>query len=644
MPSYYDDEDDRGDDRHRDRGGRGDRDRDRDRDRGGRSRRDGPVYEEEEIIEARRGPARDRDPRDPRAGALVPRRRDDSESSIEEIDRKYPPKGYGGGRDKGYPPRRAKSHGGGRYDDDYDDRPRKKDRRRRRDYSSSSLSSSPEPRRKPERRKSLVETALAAAGIGAGAGAVASKHDRGKSRDRERDRRGGGRSRRDSYSSDSRSRSRTRGGGRGGDQKEQLIQAAKAALTAGAVEAFRSRKEPGGWAGPKGKRVLTAAIGAGGIDGLLQNKDGGGGGTMQSIQSVIGGLAGNRLINGARDKDGSRSRSRSRSRGGRDGGGGGAGGGLAGLAAGGLAAAAGKAFMDRNKSSDRGDRGRRYSDDDNYGRSSGKRSKSVTDYARDAMNKISGGGKVKDRGSRRDYSDDDDYAPRPRGGGGEGGDGIKSELSSQSSSDDDVSSSEEDQERKQMGKRQLITAGLASVATIHAAQSVYKSIEGRKERKKEVAKGEMSPAEAKKKKNKARLQDASAVGIAALGIKSAYGEWKEMKEQRDEAHEFDIKRAERHARREQRAVDAKKYGITHGYGDGQGAYRASAPDLSPPPTTVYPNGGGYQGQGAYMSGGAGSGVGGGYYGEPSGPHYSDGNPFHTGGVPPPPMGPEPPQY
>jgi len=129
MPSYYDDDDDRRDDRRRDRGG-GDRDRDRDRDRGGHSRRDGPVYEEEEIIEARRGPARDRDPRDLKAGALVPRRRDDSESSIEEIDRRFPPRGHGG-RDKGYPPRRAKSHGGGRYDDDYDDRPRKKDKRRK---------------------------------------------------------------------------------------------------------------------------------------------------------------------------------------------------------------------------------------------------------------------------------------------------------------------------------------------------------------------------------------------------------------------------------------------------------------------------------------------------------------------------------
>ncbi len=366
---------------------------------------------------------------------------------------------------------------------------------------------------------------------------------------------------------------------------------------------------------------------------------------MQMIESVVGGLAGNRLINGARDKDGSRSRSRSRSRGGKDAGGGG----LAGLAAGGLAAAAGKAFMDRNKSKDRGRRDRSSSEDSYRGGGGGgnrNRSKSVTDYARAGMAKLGiGGDKGGDkRGSRRGYDSDDDYVPRPRGGGGEGGDGVKSDIGSESTSEDDVSSTEEEKERKQLGHKQLITAGLASVATIHAAQSVYKSVEGRKERRKEVAKGEMSPQEARKKKNKARMQDAAAIGIAALGIKGAYSEWKEMKEQRDEAKEFDIKRAERHARRQQKLIDARKFGMTHGYGDGQEQYRASAPDLASP-GTVYPsaapysptNGAGYQGGAAFPEAG-------GFYREPAGPHYSDGNPYHAGGVPPPPIGPDPPRY
>lgn len=416
------------------------------------------------------------------------------------------------------------------------------------------------------------------------------------------------------------------------------MQAAKAALTAGAAEAFRSRKEPGGWAGPKGKRVLTAAIGAGGIDGLIQsgNKDGKEGGTMQTIQSVIGGLAGNRLINGKRDD--SQSRSRSRSRGGRrndrDSGGGG---GLAGLAAGGLAAAAGKALMDRGKSKDRDSR-RRYSSSPDRSGGRGKRSKSVTDYARQGMSALGiGGDKGKDaRGSRRGY--DDDYVPRPRGGGGEGGDGIESEPGSQSSSEDDVSSSEDDRERKKMGKKQLITAGLASVATIHAGQSVYKSIEGRQKRAKEVAKGAMSPEEAHKKKNKARLQDAAAIGIAALGIKGAYSEWKEMREQMHEAHEFDLKRAERHARREQRAIDAAKYGHHHRYAIAQDEYRSSAPDLG----AIGRHSGTHNGVpdgGTYLAAEDAYSEGGGYYGHPAAPHYVDGNPYHTGGVPPPPMGP-----
>ena len=425
--------------------------------------------------------------------------------------------------------------------------------------------------------------------------------------------------------------------------KDQIIQSAKAALAAGAAEAFRARKEPGGWGGPKGKRVLTAAVGAGGIDTLLQggNKNGKPGGSMQMIESVVGGLVGNRLIHGKREKDGSRSRSRSRSRGGKDRDDGG--GGLAGLAAGGLAAAAGKAFMDRNKSSDRG---RRYSSDsdDSYRGGKGKRSKSVTDYARAGLAKLGVGDKGRDsRSSRRGY-DDDDYVPRPRGGGGEGGDGVRSEPGSQSSSEDDVSSSEEEKERKQLGKRQLITAGLASVATIHAAQSVYKSVEGRKQRRKEVAKGEISPEEARRKKNRGRLQDAAAIGVAALGIKGAYGEWKEMKEQRDEAREFDIKRAERHARREQRIIDAKKFGLTHGYGSGQDVYRASAPDLGSTTSVYSPNGAMYSPSGSGYQAGAPHSDAGGYYGDPAGPYYSDGNPYHTGGVPPPPMGPEPPRY
>ena len=335
-------------------------------------------------------------------------------------------------------------------------------------------------------------------------------------------------------------------------------------MTAAAAEAFRSRKEPGPWTGDKGRRVLTAAIGAGGIDGLVNgNKDPDKKGTRHTIEAVIGGLAGNRIINGPRDK----SASRSRSRGGRrsrshgrdrrdDKGGGGA---LEALAGTGIAAAAGKMLLDKVQNRSRG-RGRS-SSADSYDSRRPKRSKSVTDYARQGMAALGIGGK--DKQKRRDYDsedDDDRYDRRSggrlRGGGGDGGDGVSSrnespggKSSSNSSSDTDCSSSEDERRHKKMRGKEWLTAGLASVATIHAAHSVYQSYENRQRRHKLVVEGEMSPEEAKKLKNKAKLQDAASIGIAAIGIKGAVSEWKEVKEKRHEFHEFEQKKQRRHERR-----------------------------------------------------------------------------------------------
>ena len=382
------------------------------------------------------------------------------------------------------------------------------------------------------------------------------------------------------------------------------MQAAKAAVLAGAAEAFRSRKEPGGWGGDKGKRVLTAAIGAGGIDGLVSGNDPDKKSGRHTAEAVIGGLIGNRMLNGKRDKSGSRSRSRSRVRGG----GGGGGGPLEGLAAGGLAAAAGKAFLDfRNRSKSRGRRSYDSSDDSRSPPRNKKRSKSVSDYVSQGMAAIGlkddKGGRDDRRGRGYDSGYDDRYSQggpgRLRGGGGEGGDGVRSDEGGSGSDSSDISSSEEERRTKKMRGKEWITAGLASVATIHAAHSVYQSVENRKKRHKQVAEGKMSPEEARKKKNKARLQDAASVGIAAIGIKGAVGEWKEMKEKREELREFNHKCQERHQKRLQRSQDGSSYGGSNDH------YRASE-------SNYYPD---------------------------TGPVYQDGNPYHTGGLPPPPMGP-----
>ncbi|EYE91209.1 uncharacterized protein EURHEDRAFT_416651 [Aspergillus ruber CBS 135680] len=194
-----------------------------------------------------------------------------------------------------------------------------------------------------------------------------------------------------------RSRSRARGSKKSTRSKseEKMQQAIRAAITAGAIEAFRVRNEPGEWKGEKGKRILTAAITAGGADGLV-DKDPRKHEKRHIIESTLAGLATNHFVNGSRSRSRPRSRdgghghrrgrSKSHNRGKE-------------LAAAGLVAAAGKKAYDRyrSKSRPRGSggggrspsRGRAYSDEDGYdsydgsprpSRGSKKRSKSVSDY------------------------------------------------------------------------------------------------------------------------------------------------------------------------------------------------------------------------------------------------------------------------
>jgi len=119
--------------------------------------------------------------------------------------------------------------------------------------------------------------------------------------------------------------------------------------------------------------------------------------------------------------------------------------------------------------------------------------------------------------------------------------------------------SEEEKERKKGRGKQLLLAGLATVATIHAAHSVYQTAEKHEKWKKELRKGEISESDMKKQRNRGLLQDTAAVGIAALGIKGAYGEWMEMKEKREEHKKERVKweehRAKRAARREKQRAD-----------------------------------------------------------------------------------------
>ena len=122
MPRHYSDDDYSSDSPPR---RRSDRHRDKDRDRSGHRSR---GYKEEEIIEARGPPAVTA-----RRDALI--RRQNSDESIEEIRRDFPPAGEAGYARRSS--RRARSDRRGRYDDyysddydDYDDRRRRGHRKR----------------------------------------------------------------------------------------------------------------------------------------------------------------------------------------------------------------------------------------------------------------------------------------------------------------------------------------------------------------------------------------------------------------------------------------------------------------------------------------------------------------------------------
>lgn len=103
-----------------------------------------------------------------------------------------------------------------------------------------------------------------------------------------------------------------------------------------------------------------------------------------------------------------------------------------------------------------------------------------------------------------------------------------------------------------MRGKQVLTTGLATVATIHAAHGVYKSMEKRKARKEAVKEGLLTSQEAKKLKAKAIMQDAASVGIAAIGIKGALAELKEAREMSHECREWRSQKAQRHEKRLER--------------------------------------------------------------------------------------------
>ncbi|KAF4594541.1 hypothetical protein GQ602_000154 [Ophiocordyceps camponoti-floridani] len=432
--------------------------------------------------------------------------------------------------------------------------------------------------------RNFLESAIAATGLGAAVKSLkAAAND-------------------DTRSIDSRSRSR------GPTGSNKIQKAAMASLLAGATEAFRVAKEPGSWKGEKTKRVLTAAAGAATVDAAQGDSHGG----LGLAESVIGGLLGNRLINGSKKdieedrltgRSRSRSRARSRSHAGA-GAGAGAPSGLAALATAGLGALGAKKVLDRPRSPSRG-RGYHSRSPSLDGRRHRSRSRSVVDKARNSLAKLGIGSGAEpavvddvNHHRRRDHDDfsdnraasrrsarhsdlvyDDDDDSSSRYGRSRDYDRRRHRDSSRSGfgSASDLGDSDQDEKKaRKMRGKQVVTTGLATVATIHAAHGVYQSMEKRRARQKAVDEGRLSSVEAKRLKTKAMIQDAASVGIAVLGIKGALGEMEEAKEATHECKAFEEEKARRHERREARRRSLQRHGDEYRRADSVPA-RARAP-------------------------------------------------------------------
>ena len=174
-------------------------------------------------------------------------------------------------------------------------------------------------------------------------------------------------------------------------------------------------------------------------------------------------------------------------------------------------------------------------------------------------------------GAAGEWSDSEGSVPprsrqknRSKSQSGKSKSGRRRNPSSSSSSTSLCSSTEDEKHIKKARRKKWITAGLAGVATIHAASKVYGSIESHDKRIQDVQAGTLSPEEAHKKTRAARWQDGAAIAIAALGIKGALSEWNETMEEHHEHQKLMQEKEEHHKQRLER--ERRKAAKRDGYG------------------------------------------------------------------------------
>lgn len=150
-----------------------------------------------------------------------------------------------------------------------------------------------------------------------------------------------------------------------------------------------------------------------------------------------------------------------------------------------------------------------------------------------------------------------------------------SSSSSSSSTNISVSSTEDERRARRLKLTLPLTAGIAAIASIHAANGVHKSVKAHDKRVIQVANGEMTKEEARSLQNKGLVQDVAKVGLGVMGIQAARAKWKEVEGGRKEYKEHKKERRERDRKREEKREKERRRrreerGSTGGRNRGEG--------------------------------------------------------------------------
>ncbi|WEW60958.1 hypothetical protein PRK78_006446 [Emydomyces testavorans] len=242
--------------------------------------------------------------------------------------------------------------------------------------------------------------------------------------------------------------------------------------------------------------------------------------------------------------------------------------GLKELASAGILVAAGKTAYDYYRSRPRGRSAHSHypSDDRSPSRSRFNRARadSISDYSERGYDPSDDGYFSDAQSSFRQHSRRGRTRSLPESGYLDNDPDQRSGYSSDSSSS--VGSSEDEaRTRRKLLRRELVTAGLATVATIHAGHGLYASREKRKERLKKLKEGKISEEEARNERLKGNLKDAANLSLAALGIKKTVDEWKEAAKHHSEFTQYRQKckhhaqkRAKKRAQHSSSSVDSMR--------------------------------------------------------------------------------------